>query len=418
MPLMNTHQVLHGARRPGLLDVYVVGLVASKPTVTISGSTITFAGGQMEFDGRLLPLAGAIDFNAFSTQLPQPLPGQTTATACYKVFAVPKYYEPRSRNEAEDPNLPYAAAGVNYYVVNDGSESFVHYFLPSYIEQMVKEAGGLDYLEFQYLRGDASGKEQRVYQQYYEEYNRMMDPAFIGKDFIPMGTDFVLAQISPSPTIPDPDVTNTMTPSELKYFLSSQPVTPSRLHNTVYTLTGPSSGTFFTGPAPTNPPGLTIPGQNIIKFRSIILYPSQADADANTNAFPVQFPESLQDITDAYNYVMAPQPDGLGWPSVYAMAWEYFVPGYLPPGQIGYKPQIHDFLTIRDHPSLGRVNPIYMADLFRVPRICSGLSRRSAMMDYACPSSLIEVCLTVTAGEPPTVALNTTYKEAFDVMMS
>jgi hypothetical protein len=417
---MNTHQVLRGARRPGLLDTYVVGLVAQIPTVTVTGSTVTFTGGQMEFDGRLLSLDGALDFSSFSTLLAQPPLGQATATSCYKVFAVPKYYEPLSRAEAEDPTLPYAASGINYYVSTDpnNKESYLHYFLPSYIEQMVNDAGGLEYLEYQYIRGQATGQEMRVYQQYYEEYNRTMDPAFIGRDFIPMGTDFVLAQVSPSPTIPDMDVTDNMTPQQLQYFLNSQHTTPSRLHNTVYTLTGPTTGTFFTGPVPTQPLGLTIPGTNIIKFRTIILYPSQADALANTNAFPVTFPEGLQDIVEAYAYVTSPAPDGLGWTSVFAMAWEYYIPGYLPPGQIGYKPQIHQFLTKRDHSLLGRVNPIYMADPFRIPRICSGLSRRPAMMDYACPSSLIDICLTVTAGNPPTVALNPTYTNAFDIMMS
>lgn len=414
MPLMNTHQVLHGARRPGLLDTYVVGLVATKPTVTVSGSTVTFAAGKMEFDGKQYPLEGVIDFSQFSTLLPA---GPQPTTSCYRLFAVPKYHEPRSRVEAEDPEMPYQAAGVNYFVTHDSAngESYLHYFTPSYIEQMLNEAGGIEYLEYQYLKGSATGKEQRVYQQYYEEYYKSLDPAYYGKDLMPVGTEFVLAHISPSPTVPDPDATDQMNQGELTNYLATQSNVPTKMHNQVYTLTSPTAGTFFTGPAD---PGYAIPGQKIYKFRSIVLYPSEADADANTNAFPVSFPESLQDITDAYNYVTAPAPDGLGWPAtVYAMAWEYYVPAYMPPGQIGWKPQIHRFFTKRNHPDLGRVNPIYMADNFNIPRICSGLSRRPAMMDYACPSSLIDVCLTVTAGDPPTVALNSTYKEVYDTPM-
>lgn len=415
MPLMNSHQILKGARKPGLLDTYVVGLVATKPQITISGSSIQFAGGQMEFDGRLFPLEGTLDFNSFATMLPQPIAPSTTSTACYNVYAVPKYHEPLSRNDAEDPNKPYAAAGINYYVTTDpnSGESYLYYFISSYVEQAIRDGGGIDYLEFQMTRGTASGKERRLYELYYEEYNKITSPSFVGKDIFPVGTEFVLAQISPSPTIPDPDATDTMTESEFKYFSSSQSVMPTKMHQTVYTLTSPTTGTFFSGPVPT---GFSIPGQKIWKMRTVVLYPSQADADANTNAYPITFPESLQDITEAYDYVTAPSPDGLGWSGVYAMVWEYYVPAYMPQGQIGYNPQIHDFLTKRDHTILGRVNPIYMADAFKIPRICSGLSRRPAMMDYACPSALIQVCLTVTAGSPPTVAVNSSYTPIFDTL--
>lgn len=412
MPLMNTHQMLGPmARRPGLWDTYVTSLVTKKPTVTVEGSVITFAEGQMEFDGIRYPMEGMVDFSAFVSILPKPPLGQTTVDACYNVYAVPKYFEPSSRFDAENPDNPYAAAGVNYFVTHEGRESYLQYFFPSHIEEMVKSAGGLEYLEDAMAKGYATGQEQRIFNLYQEAYNQFNNGSFIGKDLMPVGTEFILARVSPSPTVPDPDATDQMTQSEFRYFISSQSGAPAKSHFDTYTLTSATSGTFFTGPTQ---PGYTIPGEKIWKMKTIVLYPTLEDANANTNAFPISYPSGQQSITEAYNYVTAPAPDGLGWPTtLYAMVWEYYVPSYLPPGQIGTHPQIHQFLTKMDHISLGRVNPIYLAELFQVPRICSGMSRRSALMDYACPAILIRVCATITAGDPPTVALNSAFLELY-----
>lgn len=405
MPIMNSNQILQGARRPGLSDTYVTSFIKSPSVATVAGSVVTFTGGQIEFDGVFtFPLTGTLDFADIASLLPRPA---TPSTACFIVFAVPKYDEPLSRSDAE-ANYP----GLNYYVTNSGSDSLLYYFIPSAIEALVQQAGGLTYLEDAVTKGTATNQETQVLNRYWEAYEKTSSPLYVGHDLTPTGIEYVVALIHDSPTVPSADATAAMTRSELLYYLSSQGDVPADMQPTVYTLTSPTAGTYFTGPAPS---GFTIPGSKIYKMKTTILYPSLADANANTNGYNAGYLATPQDLADVI--ALLQDPDGAwAWPvgTIYATTWEYKVPSYLPPGQRGYKPQVDAFYKKEDSLLLGRVNPIYMGDPNSSSRLCRMGGPKSALMDYACPASLVKVCGTVDATATPTVVTLSTVTDSYD----
>ena len=109
--LMNSHQVLPGARRPGQAVPYVLAGVTRRPVATLGGSTVTFTGGAIEFDGFTFPLGGALNFATIP-------PAMLKDGACYNIYAVPRYAEFPSRAAAE-------AAGANYFTYTSGGDTYV-----------------------------------------------------------------------------------------------------------------------------------------------------------------------------------------------------------------------------------------------------------------------------------------------------
>lgn len=380
MGLLNTHQLLSGARRPGTIKTYVTSLVKERPTITApAGGQVTMTGGIVEFDGRDWSLDGlSIDFD-----LAAPLLKSNTE---YVIAAVPKYEEPIDKATAE-------AAGLNYYITQDPTtkEFYASYFMPSAVEASVLPYGGWDALQKKAFTVGISGAEKLAFDQFSEELSKLSDPRFTGKLMNIKGVEFILAEVYPQDNSGVPDRTLVMDEGEFTYFLSSQGFVPSNRLTTQYTITDPvaGTGTFFTA---ATGGGLPVPpSQKMYRLSSIHLYKDAPSAAANINPFPLGG-TTANDLIEAYDFVTAPSPDGLGWTTVYAVAYEYYMPSFMGLGHVGYEDGVVRFITKEQVRAYGRVNPIYLHDSFAPLRV-GGIRAmaRPALMWYADPASLVKV---------------------------
>lgn len=409
MGLLNTHQLIEGARRPGTIKEYVNSLVKERPVPTIVGDTLTLAGGVVEFDGRDWSMDGlTFDLGPAATYL--------KSNTEYVVAAVPSYDEPLSKVDAETNPL-YAGKGINYYVDQDPNslEFYATHFLPSTVEASVIPYGGWKALQKKAWTVGLEPAEKLVFDKYSEELRKLGDPRFTGRLMPITGVEFILAEIYPQDNSSSPDKTLSMTKAEFEFFLSGQGFVPSnRLDpGAPYTITDPvaGTGTFYTDTTATVGLPATAPGDKMYRLATIALYASAADAAANINPFPVAGPND-QDLIEAFNFVTAATPDGLGWANVFAVAYEYYMPSYMALGHTGYEPGIVQFITKEQVRSFGRVNPVYLEDQLKSFRVPNAGEARPALMWYADPASLFKVTTGVCT--PTTVDLAATYEVITD----
>jgi hypothetical protein len=380
MGLLNTHQLLSGARRPGTIKTYVTSLVKERPTITApTAGQVTFDGGIVEFDGRDWSLDGlSIDFD-----LAAPLLRSNTE---YVIGAVPKYEEPIDKITAE-------GLGLNYYVSQDPTtkEFYATYFIPSAVEAAVMVYGGWDALQKKAWTIGLSGAEKLAFDDYSEQLNRLSDPRFTGKLMSITGVEFMLAEVYPQDNSSSTDKTLSMTEGEFTYFLSSQGFVPSNRLTTSFTITDPvaGAGTFFTA---ATGGGLPVPpSQKMYRLSSISLYKDAVSATANVNPFPVPG-STLNDLIQAFDFVTEPTPDGLGWTTVYAVVYEHYMPSYMALGHTGYEDGVVRYITKEQIRAYGRVNPVYLHDSFAPMRVGGVRAKaRPALMWYADPACLCKV---------------------------
>lgn len=373
--LMNTHQVLPGARRPGQAVPYVLAGVTSRPTATLAGSAVTFTNGVIEFDGYSYPLAGAFNFNTIPTAM-------LKDGACYNIYAVPKYAEYPTRVAAE-------LAGANYYTYTQGGDTYADFFFPSAVEAMINAAGGINELWDRIANNVATPAERAAYDQYTIALQDMQDPQLVGNPLPIIGVDFIVAEVADQSNKPQRDALADMTGPEIGALMASQGLTSATLSPTTLTIAAP--GTFT--------------GVPIQKIKTLVLYPTAGDATAMTNGYVVNYP-SAESLREAYAYVTRPLVPatpptecedcddivGLGWTTVFGRYWEYYITTNLPPGQWGTKDKVINFITKDQVATLGRVNPIYMAPAFNPARICMPMPQRGRLTYYACPTLLARVC--------------------------
>ena len=177
--MLNSHQILAGARTKGGIQTYVNADYATAPTVALSGSTFTFTG-AIEFDGETYNLAS---YPFVATTLTSLL-----VDGSYTLSAVPAYTEPADRATAE-------GLGLNYYVDTNGmGDSLVHYFLPSALEASVTTAGGYDNLYKLMAMGSATNAQVQLVNSYSDAVERLSDPRYVGKLFDPTGVAYVLTR--------------------------------------------------------------------------------------------------------------------------------------------------------------------------------------------------------------------------------
>jgi len=381
--LMNSHQVLRGARRPGQAVPYVLAGVTRRPTATLAGPVVTFADGVIEFEGFSYPLGAAFDFST----IPAPM---LKDGACYNIYAVPRYNEYPSRAAAE-------AAGANYYTYMSNGDTYADFFFPSEVEAMLASAGGINEIWERISNGVATPAERAAYDQYTTALQDMQDPHYVGNQFPIVGVDFVVAEAVDQDNRPQRDALAGLTGPEIRLLMSTQSHTSANLSPTTLTITAPGT---FTGGVP------------LEKMKTIILYPTAADATAMTNGYVVTYP-SAESLMEAYGYVTRPVVPvtppgecedcediiGLGWTTVFGRFWEYYIPSNLWPGQWANQDKIIVWYTKDQVQSLGRVNPIHMAPAFQPARICMPMPRRGQLTRYACPTLLVRVC-GMAAGVP------------------
>jgi hypothetical protein len=305
----------------------------------------------------------------------------------YVVAAVPRYAEPIDKSTA-------VAAGLRYYVYQNPTtkEFFAGYFMNPAIEASAVVYGGYDAMQKKAFTVGISGAEKLVFDAYSEELERMSDPRYTGRLLAPNGVELILAQVYPQDNTSSPDRTLRMTESEFTYFLSSQGFVPSSRLPATYTITDPvlATGTFFTAATTTGLPGT--PASKMYRFSSVALYRDAPSAAANINPFPLSG-VSLNDLIEAYDYVTAPSPDGLGWPAtVHAAAFEYYMSSYTALGHEGREDGVVRFITKEQVRPYGRVNPVYLDDTFHPARV-GGISAKpkSALMWYADPAALVKI---------------------------
>jgi hypothetical protein len=404
MGLLNSHQILSGARRPGTIKTYVTALVKERPEPTIAVDTLTLAGGVIEFDGRdwsldalEFDISGAAPFLKANTE--------------YVVAAVPAYLEPLSKVDAETNPL-YAGKGINYYVSQDvtSKEFYATHFMPSEVEASVIPYGGWNALQKKAFTIGLEPAEKLVFDRYSSELEKLADPRFTGRLVPIAGVEFMLVEIYPQDNSSSPDKSITMTKGEFEFFLAGQGFVPSEMlrPTTPYTITDPllKTGTFYTDTtATTGLPGVA-PGAKMYRLATVNLYASALDAESNINPFPVAGAND-NDLAEAYAFVTAATPDGLGWTNVFAVAYEYFMPSYMALGHTGYECGITRFITKEQVRSFGRVNPVYLEDQLKSFRVPNAGEARSALMWYADPASLF----IIKTGDctPTTVEIDATY---------
>lgn len=387
MGLLNSHQILSGARRPGTIKTYVTSLIKERPTPTVDAAgTVTLDGGVVEFDGRDWSLDGLVlNLDTSAAYL--------KSNTEYVIAVVPKYDEPLSRTDAET-NVAFTGKGINYYIEQDSltKEFYAKYFLPSAVEASVLPYGGWTALQLKAFKQGLIPAEKLVFDNFSEELNKLSDPRFTGKLMPITGVEFIVVETYPQDNSSSPDKTLQMTQADFEYFLSAQGMVPSkRLAPTApYTITDAvaGTGTFYTT---TTGGGLPIaPGSKLYRLSSIALYSSAANAATNTNPFPVGSP-TREDLIEAFNFVTEPSPDGLGWTNVFAAAYEYYMPSYMSQGHTAYEDGVVQFITKEQVRSLGRINPVYLEQLMGPLRTSIKKNARPALMWYADPAAIIKV---------------------------
>lgn len=188
MGLLNSHQILPGARTAGGDKTYALANVITAPSVTVGADAdvdlISFNGGSIEVEGQRFSFATgqhAIKFSELASLL--------TAGRQYVICAVPQYNEPVSQVAAE-------SAGVPYFVErNSNNEYIAKLYMPSAIASAVAAKGGIDALTKLVNMGAASASDMTVYNQYWEYQQRHIDPRYVPMPLLPNGVRLVLAEV-------------------------------------------------------------------------------------------------------------------------------------------------------------------------------------------------------------------------------
>lgn len=353
MGLMNSHQLLPGARRRGGIKTYVLSGLTEKPTTTVTGDTITFAGGLIELEGRNFSTAGSLNFTTDVGAI------NLTNGRDYLVCAVPKYVEPIDRSDAE-------SKGVNYYVQqNQNNEALLSYYLPSSIESAVKSAGGLTALRIARAMGSATPSQITILNAYDEAAQRLTDPRFVGRLLDYVGIEYVLVGVYDQDNRSKDDATANMTEQQFLYFKSTQ---GDILSNRKVVGTNANAQTAY--------------GSKLFKLKRAFGYNSLTDANADIN--PVELKISA-------GFSSPQKLDGTSASTTHVAVWEYFYPSFMPVGHEGLELGRTEFLTKENAAKLGRINPIYLNNPVEIARTMIGSGPKSAVTLYADPQPLARV---------------------------
>ncbi len=365
MGLLNSHQVLPGARTGAGDKTYALAGVKTRPTASVAGGVLSFTGGSIEIEGRDYTFAGkSLDFNALGTL---PVVGAT-----YAVAAVPSYNEPATQAAAE-------AAGLNYYVQRNPFNEFLAYpFIPANLQAAVANEGGLVALTQRIYLGTADASDIAVYNQYSEAAQRLIDPRYAIFPLAPIGFEFVLAQVVPQDNSAKPNALLTKTQADFNLFRSQV-------------------GLMYT--------------------ERKVLTVAEANARYAGRTWLIQSARSYANVNDAISdtsgTTVTPAATGNPFTGTVTLAVvEYTYPSNLPIGQTGREDAIIRFLTKEDSSVLGRINPIYLENERVSVRYAKQPSSRLTL--YGDPCGLVKVTVGGTAGALTLSALTDTYDTFFN----
>lgn len=364
MGLLNSNQILPGARTGAGDKTYALAGVKNQPTAAVAGGVLSFSGGVIEIEGKDYTFAGkSLDINALGTLV---TPGQT-----FVVAAVPSYNEPASRSAAE-------TAGLNYYVARNPFNEFLAYpFIPSNIESAVAAKGGLVALTQRIYLGTGDASDVAVYNQYSEAAQRLIDPRYAIFPLAPVGFEFVLAQVTPQDNSAKANALLAKSQSDFNLFRSQVGL--------VYTerkvMTVADANARYAG-------------------RTWLIQSARSYTDA-TNA-----------IADTNGTTVTPAATGNPFSGTVTLAVvEYTYPSNLPIGQTGREDAVVRFLTKEDSAVLGRINPIYMENERASVRFAKQPSSRLTL--FGDPCELVKVTVGGTAGALTLTALTDAYDTFF-----
>ena len=347
MVLLNTHQIIPGARRKGGIKTYIISVHAEAPVVNENDPVCEFTG--------VLP-AGTHD---------------------YKVLVVPSYDEYPDRATA-------AANDTNYFVTDSGlSESFVHYYLDAQLEADVAAAGGFNFISKQVHYGVATPAEITLFNRYSEALVELSDPRYTGKLIEPTGVEYILIRVTPQDNFSKNDALAGLTNQEIGLFLAQQGHVPAKWYADTVANQAATYDTVLN------------------KVKRAFGYASLADAQNNVNGTEIRL---FEDPTD--DLATPVDLDGNALASTHIGLFAYEQPTVMSRGHEGDEDNIVDVYTKREDASLGRVNPLYMARDNEVARVSAGKGMPyNALTKYADPLLVAELNITVVAAT--SIALNT-----------
>ena len=347
--MLNSHQILAGARTKGGIKTYVGAEYVGVPTAVVNGgdAAILDITGDIELDGVVFAL-GQFDSNALNTVL---VDGE------YILAAVPAYDEPVDRTAAE-------AASLNYYVGQNAlGESTVSYFLPSAIEASVAAAGGHNNLAKARAMGSATPLEIQLLNEYEDQLARLSDPRYTGQLLEPVGVKYVCKRIFAQDNRSKVDALVGYDNQQIELFLATQGyVAADRKVDTVA-----NQSTAYD----------TI----LAKIKRAFIYANVNDANADVNGTELRL-----DYANGDTLGSPVDLDGAAAAGSHIAVFEYFQPTYMSRGHEGTKYGIFDLYEVGDSAELGRINPLYMARDFEVARVSAGRGMPlPALTKYAYP---------------------------------
>jgi len=365
MGILNTHQVLRGARTPVQTKSYTLIGVAEKPTAAAvvdggaTGSALEFTGGTVEVEGKEFSLDGKVlDFFNLTALLKR--------NAEYTVGAVAKYDEPVSKSAA-------IAAGLNYYVYpNTQGQSVAEFFINPALEASVTAEGGYDTLADTILKGSPTVAQRNLFNDYELAIQQLSDPRYTAKLLEVKDVEFVLYETYPQSNASKADATEGLTKSD---FDKLKAVVNLYKDKKVYTR-AEAIAKFETG-------------VQLHKVYSAVGYASAIDRTNEVNPIAIN-------LSGATPFTTAST-------ALFVTVIEYNYPSYTPLGQTGYRDGVKGFLTKQESAFLGRINPVYLAipmnpvNMFQYPH--------SALTLHNDVASLVKVT-TDSAGYPTNVVSN------------
>lgn len=369
MGLLNSHQLLPGARKAGNYvgsKTYALAGLTDKPTTAVDGTTASQLNlgstGVVEIEGKKYPIDGGtnrpntFDFAGISTLL--------VSGRDYLLGIVPKYIEPTSRSAAEALNPP-----VNYSVsITSNSEFLLSYFLPSDVEAAVIAVGGLPALQKRVFLGTASTSDINVYNYYSDEVLKLSDPRFTGKLLPIVGYEFVVAEVYDQNNQGLPDVTNKagFTVNDFNTLKATQGHIP-------------------------------VQRKVMLESAAATAYNSRLWKVASAKRYSTDKTNALADVSGT-PITISGTPFNSGATTIYVEIQEYYFPTFMPEGHVGTELGISNFLTKEKASVLGRINPIYLDNPYKVHRTQMAPNPRPALTLYGDPVALTRVTATISSG--------------------
>jgi len=344
--MLNSHQILAGARTKGGIKTYVGAEYVGVPSFGTNTAVLLDLQGQVELDGVVFDL-DPFDATTLNAVL---------VDGDYCLGIVPKYDEPSDRATAE-------GLGLNYFVTNEMGGDQVHYFLPAALEAEMSAAGGHNQIAKMRAMGAATPAQIQLLNRYEDQLERLSDPRYTGHLLEPVGVEYVATRVFSQDNRTKADSLIGYTNQQIELFLATQGyVAANRVVDTVANVS-------------------TAYDTILAKIRRAFIYDNIVDANADVNGTELRL-----DYDNGDTLGTPVDLDGVAAVGSHIAVFEYYQPTYMSRGHEGTKFGIYDLYEKADSLLLGRINPLYMARDFEVARVSAGRGRPlPALTKYACP---------------------------------